>query len=270
MSTNTLPTKGQVTAKLYNLEDFEAADHLSCKINSTHLYISATDKIGTDARGFLFNVALDKLPTSGEPATFALGSGNSEASANLIYHFLMLPAKEGSLTLRYFGAQQKVTGEFQFKADEKFIVSDGKLALEGVQEELINSAQTFTAELSGGITSSFEAETIYVTHSAQEGYISLIAYQTVETPSGFEQIQVNLFISDKLKSGTHTFDKTNTDVRAAYIWRSAAYLSQTGELVLLKDPSKDLIVAKLCFDALVLDAEHMKMGLKDGQINYCA
>ncbi|RON72407.1 hypothetical protein BK671_00700 [Pseudomonas fluorescens] len=225
--------------------------------------------------GVVFSIDPRQLPGTGKETTFSLSSemGANQAGAAFIKDPWMLPAKQGTLTIRYVESDKRLIGTFEFStvsSGASFELTQGAFDLVGVLESGVNRAQTFTADLEDIPAKKFEADSISLTYKEQ--MLSIRAEQFVHeegTPPYYHYIM--LYIPDGIGKGIHTFKAADyTGLRASYVRGGLIYITWEGQLELIEDPSEHRLVAKLWFKANVNQQYEYVMTLLNGIIDYSA
>ncbi|MFJ2280911.1 hypothetical protein ACIOUG_07215 [Pseudomonas sp. NPDC087803] len=254
MDTLTQAPKGAMTAKIKDQPEFIANQPIEVQRTEKHWRIDAHHQSETGNRSLYFLVPLS-LPDNGDKRIYALSTSDNPDHA-LIYYFgqdYFIPSRSGTLSIQYNADSQQMLATFDFTGQFggfELDVSDGHFDLEGIDPTVVNTAQSFTADLAEVAPSKFLADTVNVAKT--EGHIAMAADQITWEILPPRLQQVRLFIDHGIGQGEHRFGKSDDPVRASYITSGGAdsgiYLATAGTLTLTENPSTDRLLGELKFE----------------------
>jgi hypothetical protein len=125
---------------------------------------------------------------------------------------------------------------------------------------------TLSADLKGGISDKFKSDSVAVKLIDQ--HLELVAVQTVWELLPPKQHKIVLRIKESLKAGNHSFGTDNDEIVATYFTPNQApevFKAIRGTLDLEFDPTEDLFVGSLTFEAVGIGSPDKMVSVENGQ-----
>lgn len=245
--------KGTMTAKIKNQAEFIANRPFVVQHTEQHWRIEGHHDFEADNRSLYFQIPLS-LPDNGDKQIYPISTSGDPGHA-LVYYFgqdSFIPSRSGTLSIQYRADTQQMIATFDFKGQAggfELDVSDGLFDLTGIDQAVVNTAQSFTADLTGVAPSQFLADTVSVVKNKDN--IAMAADQITWEISPPRLQQVRLFINHGINKGEHSVGRPGDPVRASYITSggddSGIYSATEGTLTLNEDPSSDRLLGELSF-----------------------
>jgi hypothetical protein len=275
MSRQPNATAGTMTAKSVDEPDFVADSRFEISRLPNHWQISAADASEQGNRALYIHVPAS-LPDTGIEKTYPLNGNDGAENAWIRYISgdFMVSSSTGSLTLRYYGDQEKMVGTFDFEGGfggKRFRLTDGHFEMTGLKEPGVHTTNSLTADVTGAFPVTYSTQTHQVAFLPDTQQLELYASELIWSTLPPRVHALILRLPEGTKKGSYKIGKFGDPIYASYNVLAAdgnLFPSIEGDIELLADASVDHLEANLRFTAIAAGAPDKTMQIADGKVIY--